>query len=898
MVVKRIENVPGRGLIVKVDPPREPSIPLEHVPCDLVLAIDVSGSMIADAPVPTKPGEEVESTGLSVLDLVKHAARTIVETLNENDRLGIVTFSSASTVLQKLLPMTAENKVKTDEKIESMIPKDATNLWHGIRDGLKLFNDDDSTDMPKRIPALMVLTDGCPNHMCPVQGYVPKLRGMGELAAIINTFGFGYNLRSGLLKSIAEVSGGSYAFIPDAGMVGTVFVHAVANLQSTFAQKALLRLTYPSNIVEPSPQADQAPAIKLPTDHPLGPDYSELTINLHNLQYGQSRDIFLEYSSLESTRPITASLTYQRLNSTPETLPLSILDPSGPAPSPGYTPAEIAYHISRSKLVSFLLSLTPRSTHDEERTPQIPLPDEIQSRLTDLITFLPCNSDPSSLLNKSLLQDLTGQISLAIQKPEYYSRWGVHYLPSLADAHFKQACNSFKDPGPLMYGSCSPLFIQCRDRLDRAFDDLPPPRPSNNTWIHGMGLKRTGEGGYTWMDFRMSSYNSRDNPCFAGCVRVLLAAGEDIREAEEEKGKRPRRMARSIKISKLRAGMQVQTPRGPRRVVAVLKTAVRKQEMCLVGKKGLLVTPWHPVALPTTGTPSSSSSSTSWTFPREIARRKVRYTGSIYSVLLERDGDSAAHALFVGGVWGVTLGHGLVSRNTGAGSSQGDVRAHPFFGDYTAVVRALERLHRNSGGLVLGGGVKRDERTGLAGKKESRRVARRAKAAAVAPRPVDKLRPIVRCPTVRYNRRTRLGRGFTLAELKAAGIPKLYAPTIGIAVDARRQNLSEEGLAANVERLKAYKARLIVFPRKQKVKSTDTPKDQQSGETTQSIRAAFGVEQAVAPGFTEIKKSDLPKAVDGGAYRALRKARSDARLVGVRQKRADDKAAAEKEKAK
>lgn len=36
--------------------------------------------------------------------------------------------------------------------------------------------------------------------------------------------------------------------------------------------------------------------------------------------------------------------------------------------------------------------------------------------------------------------------------------------------------------------------------------------------------------------------------------------------------------------------------------------------------------------------------------------------------------------------------------------------------------------------------------TKQAGKKESRRVARRAKAAAVAPRPVDKLRPVVRCP--------------------------------------------------------------------------------------------------------------------------------------------------------
>ncbi|KAL1836552.1 hypothetical protein VTJ49DRAFT_5029 [Mycothermus thermophilus] len=183
------------------------------------------------------------------------------------------------------------------------------------------------------------------------------------------------------------------------------------------------------------------------------------------------------------------------------------------------------------------------------------------------------------------------------------------------------------------------------------------------------------------------------------------------------------------------------------------------------------------------------------------------------------------------------------------------------------------------------------------GKKVSRRLARRAKAAALAPRPVDKLRPIVRCPTVKYNRRTRLGRGFSIAELKAAGIPKHYARTIGIAVDPRRQNLSEEPLAVNVQRLKEYQSRLIVFPRKSnKPKKGDTPKDQQTAETTQSIRSSFGVDQPVAPGFSEIPKSELPAGVEGGAYRLLRKARSDARLQGIREKRAREKA--EEEKAK
>ena len=74
-------------------------------------------------------------------------------------------------------------------------------------------------------------------------------------------------------------------------------------------------------------------------------------------------------------------------------------------------------------------------------------------------------------------------------------------------------------------------------------------------------------------------------------------------------------------------------------------------------------------------------------------------------------------------------------------------------------------------------------------RKKRRRLARKAKAAAIAPRPAaGLLRPVVRCPTQKYNMKLRTGRGFTLAELKAAGINRKDALNIGIAVDARRKN--------------------------------------------------------------------------------------------------------------
>jgi large subunit ribosomal protein L13e len=100
------------------------------------------------------------------------------------------------------------------------------------------------------------------------------------------------------------------------------------------------------------------------------------------------------------------------------------------------------------------------------------------------------------------------------------------------------------------------------------------------------------------------------------------------------------------------------------------------------------------------------------------------------------------------------------------------------------------------------------------GRKLRRRNARKAKAAALGVRPLTLLRPAVRGQTVRYNTKIREGRGFTLNELKEAGISRKTALGLGIVVDHRRRNLSVEGKTINIERLKAYKERLVVFPRK------------------------------------------------------------------------------------
>merc|ERR1712086_1196075 len=115
-----------------------------------------------------------------------------------------------------------------------------------------------------------------------------------------------------------------------------------------------------------------------------------------------------------------------------------------------------------------------------------------------------------------------------------------------------------------------------------------------------------------------------------------------------------------------------------------------------------------------------------------------------------------------------------------------------------------------------------------AGRKKRRAVNRQKKAAKIAPRPsAGLLRPVVHPPTQRYNMKLRLGRGFTLDELREAKIAPKLARTIGIAVDHRRRNRCTESLKENVDRLKLYKSKLLVYPRgsgKKSVKKGDTPK--------------------------------------------------------------------------
>ena len=180
--------------------------------------------------------------------------------------------------------------------------------------------------------------------------------------------------------------------------------------------------------------------------------------------------------------------------------------------------------------------------------------------------------------------------------------------------------------------------------------------------------------------------------------------------------------------------------------------------------------------------------------------------------------------------------------------------------------------------------------------KKSRRLARETKAARVNPRPIDKLRPLVQCPTIKYNSKQRFGKGFTHEELRKAGLTAAFARTVGIAVDHRRVNQNVAVLEANVARLESYKSKLILFPRKEgKQKQGEIPDStaERVASATQATasHALFNV-PAANPRTKRVAISDELK--NQKVYQKQRTVRTNSKYTGAREERA--RKAAEEEK--
>ncbi|XP_058088440.1 large ribosomal subunit protein eL13z-like [Magnolia sinica] len=125
-----------------------------------------------------------------------------------------------------------------------------------------------------------------------------------------------------------------------------------------------------------------------------------------------------------------------------------------------------------------------------------------------------------------------------------------------------------------------------------------------------------------------------------------------------------------------------------------------------------------------------------------------------------------------------------------------------------------------------------------------------------------------------------------------AYIPKKLSMTTGIAVDHRRKNQSLEGLQANVQRLKEYKAKLVIFPRRPgKFKNGDSSAVELASAT--QVQGPYMPITLEKPTVEFVKVTEAMKSFN--TYQKLCLERMNERHMGVRLKKA---AEAEKEEKK
>jgi large subunit ribosomal protein L13e len=145
-------------------------------------------------------------------------------------------------------------------------------------------------------------------------------------------------------------------------------------------------------------------------------------------------------------------------------------------------------------------------------------------------------------------------------------------------------------------------------------------------------------------------------------------------------------------------------------------------------------------------------------------------------------------------------------------------------------------------------------------------------------------------PTQRYNFKVRKGRGFTPAELKEAGVPMKLARTIGIAVDKRRRNKNEVSMATNVDRIKEFKSKLVVFPKAgKKAKQGDATRDQLASVAQNTHKDIIPIKRAK---LTVTARKITDEERKASVFETLRKRHIDRKLEP---KRAKKRAAAEKQ---
>jgi len=450
----------------------------------------------------------------------------------------------------------------------------------------------------------------------------------------------------------STMGSGLYSFIPDAKIVGTNFVNAIANAVTTLSQNAKLHL-FPlggSTISEGN----------LPSY--IEKINNEYVAKLGNLQYGQGRDLVIPMNISSSQSDYLAIM-------------LEYDDQDGVTRKVSYIANSL--NPTKDSLAALVRHLVVTETYlailDFANGKSFKAMKAIKD-LSDRVTAFDIETENSDPRINGLFADLVGmgelggRMTKAVSTIERFNRWGQHYLRSITRSHHIQLRTNFIDVGLQVYGG--PTFVNQQDEGGKIFIQLPmvmskqprydnfaniqnnnaavnnPPPPIDNTVYYG------GGGGGCFHE-----------SCF---VNVMTSEGKEVKTILSK-------VKKGDKVIVIDNGMK-----NFAQVICVIKINLDQNERLIeFPSTGLKITKKHPIWL-----------NNKWQLPIDIANNSnlakiiEKSSNVVYNFILEH-----SHVLIVNDMECVTLGHGIKEA------------FHPFYGT-SEVIDVIKKSSGYENGFV------------------------------------------------------------------------------------------------------------------------------------------------------------------------------------------------------
>ena len=589
-------------------------------PFHLGFAVDISGSMGTNTEFINDEGIK-EMTDLKYLDLVKHCIKIIIEALIQYDSyiLSLVVFNNNTypIIISKLINKETKNEIF--KSIMKLKPSGTTNIWSPILTLNQIFKDK-IDNLPSK---LILFTDGVSN-VNPPRGIIYELNRWNNdnnMKIPIHVLGFGYNLDNKILTEIANITNGSFNYIPSTGEMLTVMIH--------LASRLILEKFKTFNII-------------LKYNEITNEEISHLLyfINKNNIKINKEK---LEYFDNINCGPVDIEIDVGSicsdktfvLNSNSNNIPkvfIEVINNYESTTKEEHICKELIVnvieenyktecHIIRNKFIKILENMYNNSERDKFEKNKELYKNCIELFDTEINDVYEYESD------------LIGEIKLAILDENNFNKWGKYYIPSLIGAYRSQICNSFRDPGIQTF--IKDDFRNLRDKLNNLCDELPPPIPScvlttdyNNSQYQSQPsdeLSRT---------VTMRQYES--GGCFGGNSLVKIPNGY-----------------KSIK--NLKKGDSVVNNEGKISYIeCIVKYNCNKNMLMCVFDNNFTITPYHPIV-----------NNNNWKFPINIIEPINIECDYIYNIIL-----NDRKSIYINETICCTLGHNL----------DGNIIYHNYFG--------------------------------------------------------------------------------------------------------------------------------------------------------------------------------------------------------------------------